>query len=192
MQRWRRRSILIAVLRRALPASIALIFLAFAAWLMLGGLISRLNETHASAPGSIHMTNARFLGRDGEGRAYVLTAAEAARDNVDFQRITLTQPTLTLDADSDKATHLSADRGVYREDNHILMLNGHVAVRDGQGDAFVTDEAIVDTVKGAVAGKSQVVGTGPTGAIRADSYAIYDKGKRLVFQGRVHSRLNPH
>ena len=31
-----------------------------------------------------------------------------------------------------------------------------------------------------------------TGSIRADSYAIYDRGQRLVFQGKVHSRVNAH
>ena len=36
------------------------------------------------------------------------------------------------------------------------------------------------------------VGQGPTGSISADSYAIYDRGQRLVFQGKVHSRLNAH
>jgi lipopolysaccharide export system protein LptC len=65
-------------------------------------------------------------------------------------------------------------------------------VRDSQDDSFATDQAIVDTVNGAVAGKSPVVGQGPSGSIHADAYAIYDRGQRLVFQGKVHSRVNPH
>ncbi len=162
------------------------------AWLVFGGLIERLNEPRGAGPGTIHMTNARFLGRDEGGRAYVLTADEAARDNADFQRVTLNQPMLLLDADSPNPTRLSADQGVYREDNRILLLNGHVSIHDGQGDTFNTAQAIVDTVKGAVAGKSHVVGEGPTGTFRADSYAVYDRGQRLVFQGHVHSHINPH
>jgi lipopolysaccharide export system protein LptC len=191
MRRWRRRSLMIALLRRLLPAVIAAIALAFVGWVMFGGLVGG-GAGHGAAPSSIHMTNARFLGRDAQGHAYVLTAQEAARDNSDFSRITLTQPTLAMDSDGQKPTRLSADRGVYREDNRVLLLNGHVSVHDSQGDSFVTDQAIVDTVSGAVAGKSPVVGQGPTGSIRADSYAIYDRGQRLVFQGKVHSRLNAH
>jgi lipopolysaccharide export system protein LptC len=191
MRRWRRRSLMIAVLRRLLPAVIAAIALVFGGWVMFGGLVGG-GAGRGAAPSSIHMTNARFLGRDAQGHAYVLTAQEAARDNTDFSRITLAQPTLAMDSDGQKPTRLSADRGVYREDNRILLLNGHVSVHDSQGDSFLTDQAIVDTVSGAVAGKAPVVGQGPTGSIRADSYAIYDRGQRLVFQGKVHSRLNAH
>jgi LPS export ABC transporter protein LptC len=192
MRRWRRRSLLIAALRRILPLIILAIAVLFGGWVLFGGLIGGGAGGRGGAPSSIHMTNARFLGRDAQGHAYVLSAAEAARDNSDFQRITLTAPSLVMDSDGGKPTRLTADRGVYREDNRILLLNGHVSVRDSQGDSFLTDQAIVDTVNGEVAGKSPVVGQGPTGSIRADSYAIYDRGKRLVFQGKVHSRVNAH
>lgn len=192
MRRWRRRSLMIAGLRRVLPAAIVVIFLLFGGWVLFGGLITGGGEGRGAGPSSIHMTNARFLGRDNDGHAYVLSALEAARDNDDLQRITLTRPALTMDSDGQKPTRLSADRGVYREDNRILLLNGHVSVRDSQDDSFLTDQAIVDTVNGAVAGKSPVVGQGPSGSIHADSYAIYDRGQRLVFQGKVHSRINPH
>jgi lipopolysaccharide export system protein LptC len=192
MRRWQRRSVLIGVFRRALPGGIALIFLLFGAWLVFGGLVGRISQPRGPGPSAIHMSNAHFLGRDNDGRAFVLTAVEAARDNADSQRITLTRPTLTLDADSPKATHLTADSGVYREDNRMLMLNGHVSLHDGQGDTFVTDQAIVDTIKGAVAGQSPITGQGPSGSISAESYAVYDHGQRLVFQGKVHSRINAH
>jgi lipopolysaccharide export system protein LptC len=192
MRRWRRRSLLIAALRRILPLLIIAIAVLFGGWVVFGGLITGGAGVHGAPPSSIHMTNARFLGRDAQGHAYVLTAIEAARDNTDFQKITLTKPTLTMDSDGQKPTRLSADRGVYREDNRILLLNGHVTVRDSQDDSFLTEQAIVDTVNGAVAGKSPVSGQGPTGSIRADSYAIYDRGQRLVFQGKVHSRVNAH
>jgi lipopolysaccharide export system protein LptC len=191
MRRWRRRSLIVAAFRSLLPLAILGIAVLFGGWVLFGGLFTN-GGSHGPGPSSIHMTNARFLGRDAQGHAYVLTAIEAARDNVDFNKITLSQPTLAMDSDGQKPTRLSADRGVYREDNRILLLNGHVSVRDSQGDSFVTDQAIVDTVNGAVAGKSPVVGQGPTGSIRADSYAIYDRGRRLVFQGKVHSRLNAH
>jgi lipopolysaccharide export system protein LptC len=191
MRRWRRRSLIIAAFRRLLPLVILGIALAFGGWVLFGGLFSG-GAGRSAAPSSIHMTNARFLGRDAQGHAYVLTAIEAARDNTDFQKITLTRPALSMDSDGQKPTQLSADHGVYREDNRILLLDGHVSVRDSQGDSFVTDQAIVDTVNGAVAGKSPIVGQGPMGSIRADSYAVYDRGRRLVFQGKVHSRLNAH
>jgi lipopolysaccharide export system protein LptC len=191
MRRWRRRSSLIAAFRLLLPAAIAGIFLVFGGWILFGGLLTS-GAGKGPPPSSIHMTNAKFFGRDSNGHAYVLSALEAARDNADFQRITLTNPTLVMGSEGEKPTRLSADHGDYRENNRILLLHGHVSVRDSQGDSFITNQAIVDTVAGSVAGKSPVSGQGPSGSIRADSYAIYDRGRRLVFQGKVHSRVNPH
>jgi lipopolysaccharide export system protein LptC len=191
MRRWRRRSLLIAALRIVLPVAIAAIFLLFGGWVLFGGLLSN-GGAKGPPPSSIHMTNAKFLGRDSNGHAYVLSAAEAARDNADFQRITLTRPMLVMDSEGVKPTRLSADHGDYRENNRILLLSGHVSVRDSQGDVFTTSQAIVDTIAGSVAGKSPIAGQGPSGSISAQSYAIYDRGRRLVFQGKVHSRVNPH
>ncbi len=192
MLRWQARSRLIMVMRLALPIAIALIGLGFAAWVIFGGVTGRIGAQGGPGPGTIHMSNARFLGRDEQGRAYIITSASAARDNADINRITLDHPTMVMDSDSPHPTRLSADRGVYREDNRILMLDGHVLLHDSQGDDLVTSQAIIDTVKGAVAGRSAVNGAGPTGDFHADSYAVYDRGDRLVFQGKVHSRIKAH
>lgn len=193
LARWRRRSRVIAALRIALPAVIAVISVVFAGWAFFGDLATHVGPAqNAATSESIHMTNARFLGRDEQGRAYVLTAAGATRDDANPMRIELAAPAMTFDADGANPTHMSADTGVYREDTRILMLDGHVTLHDAIGDNFATNQAIVDTIKGAVAGRSAVAGQGPTGAIQADSYSVTDRGQVLVFQGRVHSRLNSH
>ena len=38
-----------------------------------------------------------------------------------------------------------------------------------------------------IAGEGRVTGDGPTGAIRAESFTVYDQGQRVVFRGNVHS-----
>jgi lipopolysaccharide export system protein LptC len=191
MARWRRRSRMIAGLRLALPAATAAIAAAFAAWAFFGDLATHFGDRGGAGSGAIHMTNARFLGRDEQGRAYVLTAAGAVRDNANPMRIALVGPAMTFDADGANPTHLSAESGVYHEDTRILMLDGHVTLNDAIGDRIATNQAVVDTVKGTVAGQA-VSGQGPTGGIQANSYAVYDRGQTLVFKGRVHSRLNSH
>jgi lipopolysaccharide export system protein LptC len=193
LARWRQRSRVLAAIRFALPAVIAFISVVFAVWAFFGDAASHVGPAQNPASSeSIHMTNARFLGRDEQGRAYVLTAAGAMRDDANPMRVELVAPAMTFDADGANPTHMSADTGIYREDTRILLLDGHVTLHDAIGDNFATNQAIVDTVKGAVAGRSAVVGQGPTGAIQADSYSVADRGQTLVFQGRVHSRLNSH
>ena len=159
-----------------------------AGWVIVKGILTRIGDVNG-AGGSIHMTNARFYGRDGTGRAFVLGANEASRVNGDIKKIELKGPLLTFGAGGESESHISANQGIYREDDRILRLNGHVVLRDPSGNVFTTDEAVVDTVHGTVVGKRNVSGAGPTGAITADTFAISDQGKRIVFTGDVHSRF---
>jgi lipopolysaccharide export system protein LptC len=188
MAQWRRRSRLILRFRKILPAAIAAIVVLLVGWVVVKGILTRIGDVKGGAA-SIHMTNARFYGRDGSGRAYVLGANEASRVNGDIQQITLVGPILTFGAAGASESHISANRGVYREDDRILRLRDHVVLRDPSGNVFTTDQALIDTVRGNVVGKSNVTGSGPTGAITADTFAVYDQGKRVVFTGDVHSRF---
>ena len=53
----------------------------------------------------------------------------------------------------------------------------------GTGFVLTTPEAVVDTSTGNVTGSKGVQGSGPIGTINASSYAIYDQGQRVVFDG---------
>ena len=188
MAQWRRRSALILRFRKILPATMLAIIVLLIGWVVVKGILTRIGDVNGGAA-YIHMTNARFYGRDGGGRPYVLGANEASRVNGDIQQIRLVGPLLTFGAAGDSESHISANQGTYREDDRILRLSGHVVLRDPQNNVFTTDRAVVDTVHGTVVGQSNVTGHGPTGVITADSFAIYDQGKRIVFNGDVHSRF---
>lgn len=187
MARWRARSRLIRRLRVALPAVMGAILLLLAGWVTIGGLIARLGEGRAGGQALIHMTNARFFGRDSSGNPYVLGAAEASRDDKDLKLVALIRPTLSLDDGRGGASRLTADHGAYREDDRIVRLGGHIVLTTPNGDVFRTDQAIVDTVRGNVIGPAPVVGQGPTGSISAHSFTVYDQGALVVFRGEVHS-----
>ena len=187
MEQWRRRSRLIHLMRRVLPAAIVAILILLAGWIMVRGILVRFGDLRGIAGGMIHMTNAHFYGRDGQAKAYVLGANEASRDDSDPHRITLTAPILALAAGEPSERHISADQGVYRDDTRILLLHGHVSLRDASGDELVTDQAIVDTAHGTIAGQGRVTGAGPMGTITAQSFGVFDQGQRVVFRGEVHS-----
>jgi lipopolysaccharide export system protein LptC len=187
LDRWRRRSRMIHFYRRALPAAIAVILVGLMGWVMLRGFLTRLGDLDA-VTSTIHMTNARFYGRDENGRPYVLGANEATRSDKDLQRIALSRLHLLFDSGGEnQSSHISADHGVYREDDRILRLRDHVVMRDQTGNTFITDQAVVNTVNNSVVGRDNVKGWGPMGSVEADSYAVYDKGATVVFTGHVHS-----
>lgn len=189
MARWRARSRLIRRLRVILPAAIGVVLAVLAGWVSVGSILARLGESRPAGEALIHMTNAHFYGRDSGGRPYVLAAAEAYRDDKDLKLVTLKLPTLTLDPGNDRTTRVSADHGLYREDDRIVRLADHVTLQTASGDVFKTDRAVVDTVQGAVVGPSPVTGAGPSGEISAEAFNVYDRGARVVFRGEVHSRM---
>ena len=189
MERWKRRSRQIHFFRRALPIAIAVILVTLTGWVLLRGFLNQIGDLR-SATSTIHMTNARFFGRDESGRPYVMSANEATRSDNDFQRITLYKLQLTFDSGgANQNSHVSADHGVYREDDRILRLRDHVVMKDQTGNTFVTDQAVVNTTNNSVVGNDHVQGVGPMGAVTADSYAVYDKGATVVFRGHVHSQI---
>lgn len=189
MERWRRRSRQIHFFRRALPTAIAVILISLAGWVLVRSFLTRLGDLR-NATSTIHMTNARFFGRDENGRPYVLGAGEATRSDKDFQRISLSKVQMNFDSGGgNKNSHISADYGVYREDDRILRLRSHVTMQDQTGNTFLTNQAVVNTVNNSVAGSEHVQGVGPMGAVTADSYAVYDKGVTVVFRGHVHSQI---
>ncbi|MFN3512301.1 MAG: LPS export ABC transporter periplasmic protein LptC [Phenylobacterium sp.] len=187
-RRWRRRSRLIRQLRILLPALIGLILATLAGFVIhttLTGAQARPDD--ADTP--IQLVNPRFVGRDDKGRAYVITAATAVRDESDYQRVLLDQPALILDAEGENPTRIAAKAGVYREDRRVLNLDGGVRMT-GAGLDFDTASSIFNTATGELEGQGQISGSGALGEITAKSYGVYDKGDRLVFKGGVRGRLD--
>ena len=187
LEQWRRRSRLIHFMRKALPAAIVAVLVLLAGWTLARSIMARIGDLTGKLGGAIHMTKAQFSGRDDQDRAYVIDVKEASRDDFDPNRFFLVDPRMVFDAENVRDSHISADQGVYRKDTRILSLRGHVSLRDPSGDDFATDQAIVDTARGVIAGQGRVTGTGPTGAITAESFTVYDQGQRVVFRGNVHS-----
>ena len=175
--------------RRTLPLIILVIAGLLVLWIGGRSLIIKLASVGGPRSAGVRMVNPRFYGRDTANRAFVLGASEASRDLSDERKVTLAAPSVTLDADGANPTHVDAVRGVYREDQHALVLQGKVQVTDGRGYSFTTPTARVDTTNGLVSGESGVQGHGPLGQIAASSYGVYDRGQRIIMRGDVHAHI---
>jgi lipopolysaccharide export system protein LptC len=189
--RWRRHSRTIAVLRRVLPALMAVIVLALLGGVAISGLLGAPSKIR-EALGAIHMVNPKFQGRDSKGRSFVLSAKEASRDEHDPQQVLLVEPFVSLGQDTPTPTRLMAKTGVYREGDRLLHLYGDVRLDDGSGYRFASQDAVVDTRKGELVGKSSMAADGPMGQVQAGSVTVDNKGKRAIFKGGVRARLNQH
>lgn len=188
MNRWRRRSRLIHTLRWVLPVLIAAIAAGLLGWMGWNAYQQRA-KPNAKTPAEIKLVGARFVGRLDDGRSFSIGAGEATRDPSDLGQVVLANPTMTVGADSERPMRLSAKAGTYNEKTRQLALRGDVRVDDGLGNRFSTNEAIADTKTGEVSGQNGVTTDGPLGRITSESYAVHDKGDRVVFQGRVKARI---
>jgi lipopolysaccharide export system protein LptC len=190
MDAWRRRSRKIRFWRLALPVAMAGIAAVVVVWITGRSVFTKLTAPPAGPKNTgVHMTNPRFYGRDSSNQAFVLAAAEAARDMSTGKSVTLSAPNVTLDADGSSPTHVQANQGTYREDQKQLTLQGQVQLNSASGYSFSTPQAVVDTSTGTVSGTSGVQGTGPLGHIAASSYGVYDRGKRIVMKGDVRAHI---
>ena len=189
LARWRKRSEAIHFWRRALPVVIVAIAAVLVLWVGGRSVIIKLAAGGGPKDAGIRMVNPRFYGRDTSNRAFVLGAAAASRDMTTGKTVTLSGPSVTLDADGANPTHVQATQGVYREDQRKLDLTGQVQLKDGRGYSFSTPQAQVDTTTGAVSGHSGVTGDGPLGRVVASSYGVYDRGQRIVMKGDVHAHI---
>jgi len=189
IQRWRRRSRVIRVLRVLLPTLIGLILVGLAASVVYNTFSGQAPPSGSSSD-PIRLVNPQFVGRDSHGRPFVVTSVSATRDPQDYQRVFLDKPTLVLDADGPDPLHIVAAKGTFHEDSGKLEVSGGVRLSGARG-AFATGQSIYDTKTEELEGSGPIQGLGSLGEIQAKSYGVYDKGARMVFKGGVHSRLQP-
>ncbi|CAN5575598.1 LPS export ABC transporter periplasmic protein LptC [soil metagenome] len=150
------------------------------------------NAPSAASGAPLRMDNPRFTGAMKDGRAFLITANSATRDPANVDQVFLVAPRLTRGYGSDAPTHVAAKDGAYQEDKGSLLLTGDVKIDNGQGYQFASQKAQIDTRTGDLVGGAAVQGAGPNNsAIQADSYTASDKGDRVIFKGRVRTRLNP-
>ena len=193
-RRWRARSRRVRLYRRVLPILILLLAGGALTWTVFRTVMSGV-ERKASQSQEIRLDNPMFHGQDAQGRSFVIGAQGAVRDPA-TGRFRLVGPVLKLNLGGRRVTEMTADGGVYDETKRTVAIGPNVRISDG-GSGFVltTPEAVVDTRTGVITGSKGVQGAGPLGTINASSYAIYDQGERVVFDGagdnKVRGTINP-
>lgn len=193
-ERWRARSRRVKLYRRVLPIIILVLAGGALTWTVFRTVMSGV-ERKASQSQEVRLDKPLFHGQDSQGRAFTVGAQGAVRDAKTGQ-FRLIGPALKLNLGGRKVTELTADGGTYNEQARTVTIGPNVRISDG-GTGFVltTPEAVVNTDTGVITGSKGVQGAGPLGTINASSYAIYDQGQRVVFDGqgdkKISGTINP-
>ena len=176
----------VRVLQVALPVLAGAVTLGLAAQATMRALATRPAPPAEAAP--LRLDNPRFSGRMNDGRAFLITAVSAVRDQADAGKLILQAPRLIRGAGTPQTSEMSALTGEYRQDDSTLLLNGDVRIADG-GARIASQRALIDTRTGDLLEGGPVEGDRAEGAIRAGGYSVTDKGDRVVFKGGVRARL---
>ena len=191
----RRYTRFVALMRWLLPASA----LALAAAVVVWPHLDVAERATAVDVGTIDplagdrptMTNARFLGADGNGNPYVVTATAVWRKPDGEGPVHLENPRGVMTFDTGVGASFRSDRGVYDRAGRLLEVEANVDVFTDDGYEFHSEYALIDLDNGVARGHFPVVGRGPAGEIRAQGFRIAEGGDRLVFDGRVHLTVFP-
>jgi lipopolysaccharide export system protein LptC len=187
--RWRTRERLIAGMRLALPAVMALIVVGLIGWVAASTL--RAPKPVRIEDPIIRMVGARFQGRTEDGRSFLIGARQAVRDERAASSVTLIEPIMVVGAETPTPRRIMAREGTYDEKTRLLRLTGDVRIDDGAGNRVATNDTVIDTRTGLAVGQKGIESDGPVGQVSADSYTVKDKGDRIEFRGRVRTRVNP-
>lgn len=181
----RRRSRLVAALRRffvaAAGASFASVFVFMALFAVEGGF----NRSYYSSAEPLRMINPRFIGRTERGGPYQITAETAERARGENQPLELVAPVYRTET----GTVMLAPRGTYDEASRQLVFKGDVLFADRGGNRFTTPNMTVDLERGALIGQGGVTGAGPLGVVRADAYELRESDRALVLSGGVRGQI---
>lgn len=181
----RRRSRLIAALRRFFVAGAGASFAAVFVFMALHGIEGGFNRDRYSAAEPLRMINPRFIGRTENGGPYQLSAEVAERPQGENQPIELVAPVYGTEA----GTIMLAPRGVYDQQAKTVVFDGEVLFSDRNGNRFTTPNMIVDLERGTLTGRGGVTGAGPLGVLQAGSYELRDSDRALVLGGGVRGQI---
>lgn len=187
--RWRRRSRVVRVLRIVVPGLIVAILLGLALTVVINTMKPAAEQAQENNQ-PIRLLNPHFQGRDDRGRSFIITALSATRDPNEYSRVYLDHPALVMDDQGPDPTRIVAQHGVFHENTGQLEVSGGVRMASSK-ETFQTESSQFDTKTGDLVGSGPVQGSGALGEISAKSYAVTDKGDRMVFNGDVHTRIYP-
>jgi lipopolysaccharide export system protein LptC len=178
------------VLRTVLPTIAIGVAVAIVGQGVIRAMAAKDAPPAATAP--LRMDKPRFTGVMKDGRNFLITADSAVRDPANPDQVFLKGPQLTRGYGSEAPTHVVSKDGAYQEEKSSLLLTGDVKIDNGAGYQFASQKALIDTRTGDLVGNAAIQGAGPNNSqVQADSYTVGDKGDRVIFKGRVRTRLTP-
>jgi len=183
----------VRVLKFAVPLVAAVIAIAFPVYSYLAApvSISVQAEGSAFADGKLVMANPKLNGFTKQKLPYSLTALRAIQDVGKQGIIDLEGINAKLPLTPDNVATVNATRGVYDRDGNTMSLTSDITVTTTDGIEAKLKSVFLDMGKGTMKTDEPVDVSRGGSRITADSMAVQDNGKVLVFENKVRVNIDP-
>lgn len=188
----RRHTLLVRLLRRAIPvtAVVAVLALIVSPFLNpLRGLEKVSIGAVGISNGKVKMETPRLSGYRKDNRPYEVTAEAALQDIRNPTQVELVTLTARLQMEREGWVTVNSKTGLFDTQKEKLRLVDDVHVRTETGYDIRMRTADIDFKGGTVVSKEPVKVNLGTTTIDADSLDVKDSGALIVFEGRVHALI---
>jgi lipopolysaccharide export system protein LptC len=198
----RRKRLLGIIRRRSRFVKFSKVLLSFLILLILGlmtvlpliyrqksGIVITSKNVESKGSGVPVMQQPKFQGVDNNNQPYTITARVARQEDQETIRLSGVKADLTT---KDKAwLALDANTGVMKLNEEVLYLLGNVQLFHDAGYEMHTERVRIDISTGNAFGDKELQGQGVLGFFRAQRFAIYDNGERMIFDDGVSMTILP-
>lgn len=132
----------------------------------------------------------RFESRDNKQQPYSITASLAAQSPTDQNLVFLEKPAADITLNSGAWLAIKSQKGVYRQNDERLLLEGAVELFHDAGYRLLTEKMLINLKTGHVFSETPVNGNGPAGTLKAAAMQGDHTGGILVFKGPARLVLN--
>lgn len=192
-RRAKRHSVAVRALKVLLPGLAILIAAGFTIYSYLltpGGIaIDIIGSSYSD--GKLTMANPRLEGFTRENRPYSLKAARAVQDVANTDIVQLDDITAKLPVSDDNWANVSAAKGIYNKAKDTLDIPTEVTVTTTDGLVAKLNSAFVNIATGDLKTSDPVDITLKGSHITANTMAVQDRGKVLVFDQKVRMTMMP-
>lgn len=192
-RRARRHSRAVRTLKVLLPGLAILIAVGFTIYSYLltpGGMaVDIIGSSYSD--GKLTMANPRLEGFTKENRPYSLKAARAVQDVTNTDIVQLNDITAKLPVSDDNWANVSAAKGIYNKKEDTLDVPSAMTVTTTDGLVAKLNSAFVNIATGDLKTSDPVDITLKGSHITANTMAVQDRGKVLVFDQKVRMTMMP-
>jgi lipopolysaccharide export system protein LptC len=180
-------------LKLALPLAAVAMAAGFVGYSFLStpGAVSVEAEGSAFTEGKLVMANPKLEGFTKDGRPYSMVAARAVQDFEQQGIINLEGIDAKMPVETDNWARVEAKSGIYDRTANTLDVKSDILVTTTDGMVAKLKSAFLDISKGSMKTADPVDIQLHGSRITADSMAVLENGKRILFETRVRMNIDP-